>query len=503
MEADFAASELARMFASTPDVCFDVVGRPTSPSASASYEPSSSPWPKADGTITLLDGSAANTKSIALEYKRPHEGVHGLLTAMGQAYSYLHKGYHGAAIVIPKVYATHGSPGEFLRSALDYIDGSGAIGVFHYDVPDISSSTPFAGKLHCVRPMKLATLLSTPHIAAVPKTQWVHMREGSTTRDGFFRFLQVAKVLAADGTTVVPDVPHELIAAVGRIDPNRDAYSYLANTADERFLSRAWRQFWFQWIATRDVLTPWVRDDDGVYSPPGAFTRILRDDARGFSQIFEGRANGLKETICGLLNSGKINEATGWEMLAAGVESAFRTTKQGVRARAHSYREDLDSALAQLEWIDAEGHPTDHGYRFAAICERFNGANSPAAREYFGATLIQTGRYGSFLHYVYRLSEEKFQGDPLGFTRETPNGAPVFNEDSYSEYLQFIEDKMANDLRVIRKVSGRERPRQRTQFQAELTLLRNYGFISASRHRLGVGIPIDWDRVMDARNVKL
>jgi len=137
------------------------------------------------------------------------------------------------------------------------------------------------------------------------------------------------------------------------------------------------------------------------------------------------------------------------------------------------------------------------------ICERYGGANSSAAIEYVGASLLQTGRYGSFLHYVHRLSERKFASNPLEFIRTNSAGDPVFNEESYGEYLAYLEECLADELKVLRKVSGRSRPRVRTPFQAELTLLRNYGYVSKTRYRLGVGIPIDWEHVVEALNIDL
>lgn len=504
-EADFAASEVARMLVANPLLCYDAAGpSPTTVSTSASYEPSSAGWPKADGVVSVLEGGTTIQRDIALEYKRPQEGIHGLLTAIGQAHGYLHKGYNGAAIVIPARYTSLATPAEYVRDVLNEISGTRSIGVFSYDSPDTTSVTPFAGRIQCIRPLVFNTGDVRIRTAGQgPKTQWVHMREGSTIRDAFFRFLQMAKRLSADSTAVPPTLRPEIIAAISRLAPGKNPVEYITNTADNKFLTRVWQIFWLEWLATPEVLTPW-RLEAGVYSAPGAKTRILREDGAGFSVLWEGRINGLKETIAGMLNRGEITEPEGWELFIAGIKATGGgQNKQGVRERAHSYREDLDSALAQLQWIEVDGLPTDQGYRYMTICERYGGANSSAAIDYMGATLIQTGRYASFLHYVHRLSERKFADDPLAYTRTGPDGRPVFNEESYWEYLQDIETKFTNELRVMRKVSGRDRPRVRTTFQAELTLLRNYGFVSTARHRLGVGIPIDWEQVVQALNVEL
>lgn len=502
-EADFAASELARMFVADPKLCYPPASVPAGLSATAAYEPSGSVWPRADGLVSILEsGGAAVQREIALEYKRQGEGVHGLLTAIGQAQGYVCKGYHGAAIVIPSTYPSLATPADYVKGVLDKIGGSAAIGVFRYEPPDTSSATPFAGKLHCVRALQVSAVAPGVKAVAKPRTQWVHMREGSTTRDAFFRFLQCAKRLSAGSPATAPLLPKALVDAINRLAPGKDAAAYLANVADNKFLSQVWTAFWFECIATPAVLTPWVKVK-GVYQVPGAFTNVEKDDGTGKSQIFEGRADGLKETIVQQLNAGAINEDAGWEQLVAGIVRPGKQKKQGVRERAHSYREDLDSSLSHLNWIEADGRPTDAGYRYTTICERYGGANSLAAIDYLRATLIQTGRYASFLHYIHRLSERKFADDPLSFTKKDSKGKPVFTVKSYSEYLEYLEDRLTDELKVMRKVTGRSRPRYRTPFQAELTLLRNYGLVSKKRYRLGVGIPIDWEQVVKALNVEL
>lgn len=503
-EADFAASELARMFVGDTTLCYGPAGFAAGLSATASYEPSASPWPKADGLVSILEASSQRQMDVALEYKREQEGIHGLLTAIGQAQGYVHKGYNGAAIVVPNRYSSHDTPAAYVKDVLDKISSAQSIGVFGYEAPDTSSPTPFAGRIHCVRPLQLSASASPVGAAAGrPRTQWVHMREGSTTRDAFFRFLQTAKRMSATDEVPPINLPTGLVSAIGRIAPGKKPDWYLSNTADDKFLSRVWRAFWFDWVLTPEVLQPWKKVG-GKYVEPNAFTKIEKDDGSGKSQIFEGRRGSLKDSIVSQLNAGTINEAKAWEQFADGIPAApGRQNKQGIRDRAHSYREDLDSSLAQLKWIEPDGRPSDYGYHYATLCERFGGANSNAAIDYVGATLLQSGHYGSFLHYIHRLSERRFGADPLEYTERNSKGVPVFTEASYGRYLTDLESQLSDDLKVMRKVSGRARPRHRTPFQAELTLLRNYGFISKARFRLGVGIPIDWERVQDAMNIEL
>ncbi len=498
------------MFAADSALCYSGVAPGDIPafSACASNEPGQSAWPLADGVISLVPaGRGGKQANVALEYKRQSEGVHGLLTAIGQTLAYIHKGYNGAVMVIPREYSTLQNPADHVMSVLDTNDVGPSVGVFDYEMPDKTSAYPFENRLRCVRPLAVGkSKPGTTSPVGKPRTQWAHLREGSTTRDALCGYLQSAIRLS---TTGAPDnkygIPGKLAKAVKRLQPGTDPAKYLSYTSDDRLGSRIWRDFWFSRVATKDVLTPFVRDAKGQYSTPAAETRVRRDDDAGWSLIFEGRRNGLKETIVAELNAGNLSEDEAWEAMAVGFEMVGRQNKQGVRERAHSYREDVDSSLAQLHWIDAQDRPTDQGYRFVGLCERYGGPNSVAAKEYFGATLIQVGRFGSFLHYVHRLSEEMFGADPLAFTRKA-GGTPTFNEDSYWEYLGRVQRHLVEDLKVMNTGPKRRTKRKRTLFQAELTFLRKYGFIPKEvnrRYRLGVGLPINWVKVHEAMELQL
>jgi hypothetical protein len=65
-EADFAASEIARLFVADPLLCYEAAAVPASISASASYESSSAGWPKADGLISVLESGSNVQRDIAL-----------------------------------------------------------------------------------------------------------------------------------------------------------------------------------------------------------------------------------------------------------------------------------------------------------------------------------------------------------------------------------------------------------------------------------------------------
>ena len=102
IESAWAATELVSMFRGNIGYCFSTPPTTTALSIYASNE-SGRNWPISDGVIRI-ESTGQNSYDVALEYKRENEGLHGVLTALGQAHSYIHKEPSGSIIVIPRRY---------------------------------------------------------------------------------------------------------------------------------------------------------------------------------------------------------------------------------------------------------------------------------------------------------------------------------------------------------------------------------------------------------------
>jgi hypothetical protein len=226
IEASYAATEVVNHLLGTPGNCFQIPPVLGHLSGYAAREGRHT-WPHADGVIELAvaAGAGSTEYSIAMEFKRPNEGLHGVLTAIGQSHAYLRKGYAGSVMVIPSSYAGFADPGPYAKEVLDLTSKSEAIGVFTYSPPDMSKVSPFAGKLHIHRPLKIDS--APPIVAVLPhartETQWAHVREGSTDPDAFFKYLQTVKLLGGGGMEpILPGIPATMRAAIERVRPGAD-----------------------------------------------------------------------------------------------------------------------------------------------------------------------------------------------------------------------------------------------------------------------------------------
>lgn len=489
IEAAYAAAEVANLLSADPASCFATPPTVANLSAYATKE-GRHQWPHADGVIALaVAGTGAGAGAIrrynvALEFKRPNEGTHGLLTALGQTHAYIRKGYAGAVIVIPDGYPGLPHAGDYVREVLDLTSQATGIGVFSYSPPDMAAVSPFAGRLHLHRPL----VVDTPGVAPATQinrteTQWAHVREGSTEPDAFFRYLQAVKLLSGgDYAPDDPQIPAQLAAAVEANQPGAEPLKYFSNTVGDSLPERAWRHFWFGYVLHDDAILGWERDAAGAYHPNPTASLIQRSDGAGRKLFYVGRSDSIKNVLASELSAGTKTEA-----------DAARALVKKYRERAHSYREDIDSGCQHFGFVDDEGRLTDSGYRFVDACERFGSGNATLPRALFLDGLLGEGGFGALLHYIYRLSEARFAVDPLAFTVQNAAGAPVFQRPAY---LAWLENELATSLKVLRKVSSRGGT-PRKPLQAELSLLRNLGIVQPG-FRVGVGVPINWPALQDA-----
>ena len=330
------------------------------------------------------------------------------------------------------------------------------------------------------------TIKQSETVESYVKTLWAHLRDGSSEPDAFYKYCQIAKRLTgSDKDYRFPVLPLEMSSAVNSLSPGSDAYKYLSFSVGDSFLDMTWRAFWFSYIMNDSTL-PLYHYENGTYFLNRSTSSILRSDGTGYKRFFVGRSDSVKNKTVKELNDGKYTEEEAWKIYAS-----------NIRTRAHSYREDIDTGLASIGFITDDGKLTDLGYRFVDSCERTGTANSGIAREIFASSILQNGQLGAFLYYIHKLSEQKFQANPLAFTTPTTSGSYAFNQ---NEYKAWLEDCFQNELYIIRKVSARGGT-ARQPFQAEFAILRNLGYIKS--FRIGVGLEINWPRVQESMSFSL
>ena len=259
----------------------------------------------ADGVI-LAENSTHNDVKIAFEYKRPNEGVHGILTALGQSFAYLEKGYDASVMVIPEAYSSHSMPGQHVKRVLEATSPDVPISIYTYKTPNLSATRPFHGKLQCVRDISLPncrtiTRTTTAATTGNVSTLWAHMREGDEViLDAFFRFCQSVKVITATGEDLGGiNLPSELVAAIRRIDGNADPYKYLSNTPGDTISDKAWRYAWFNYYFWENLIPIWASSNPYVVNNTSTRIRISEESWQG---LFSGRSDSIKEKLVKKLN---------------------------------------------------------------------------------------------------------------------------------------------------------------------------------------------------------
>ena len=486
-EAAYASSEIADIISQNQRNFFGSIGSSGVWSVYSGRE-GDHKWPLADGVI-FAENTVVPAKKMAFEFKRPNEGVHGILTALGQSFAYLEKGYDASIIVIPECYTSHSEPGQHIKRVIDLAAPTIPIAIYTYSQPDLSATRPFFNRLSCIREIDLSqcTVLDRDGCDTVTNnftTLWAHMREGMSHPDAFFRYCQAVKIASVARENLSEIIlPEDLREAVQRKAPNCDPFKYLSNTAGDTIADIAWRYTWFNFYFHNELIP--IYNDTTTFSVNETPTKI-KIDADKFQNLFSGRVDSIKNKLSRELQNSHSEQdiKNAWEQYAA-----------KVRSDAHSYREVIDSGLYHIGFLAADGYLTELGYKFVEACERTGISYDGYALEILRSAILQNGQYGALLHYFYKLSQDKFQDELFAFSKKDSSGQYTFDKE---QYIEWIDDIFANELHISKKTTIRAGS-TRKPLQAELALLKKMGFVkSAGRgisYRVGVGLDIDWPRV--------
>ena len=362
-EAAYASSEIADIIQGKAVKFFGTLTAGGTWSLSAGREGSTA-WPLADGLIQAKNSKlTVQDVNIAFEYKRPNEGVHGILTAVGQSLAYLEKGYDASVICIPKIYTSHANPGVHVKNIIETTAPDAPITVYTYDTPNMANTRPFSKKLTCIRDIDLSKSIvyrssGAKKVSGQISTIWAHVREGMSHPDAFFRYCQGVKIISSIGEDKSKyTLPKEIIDAVKRVDPTADPWMYLSNTPGDSMSDMAWRYVWFNYYFWPGLMPLYTSKTP--YTVNDIETKI-RIDVTTKQKLFSGRSDSIKAKLVD-----KLNKTSGYTE-----DDAWEEYVKKVRKDAHSYREVIDSGLYQLGLLDADSLLTDYGYKYVNACEK-------------------------------------------------------------------------------------------------------------------------------------
>lgn len=483
-EAAYASAEIASMMQERQKHFFEGVGEECEWSLFAGRE-GGCQWPLADGVINATNKQTQ--LDFAFEFKRANEGVHGILTALGQSYAYLEKGYDASIMTFPSKYNSKSDPGQHIKRIIEATAPDVPIWIFTYDEPDLSATRPFHNKIQCVRENPWKTFKQIDHIAqnttSKITTLWAHVREGMSHPDALYRFCQAVKLETALDYNYSYGIPKELLDAISEIDNSADPFNFLSSTTSENtILEKAWRRVWFNYYFWNELIP--IFKSNTHYEVNDVPTKIMID-RDNYQNMFSGRVNSIKSKLVKSLKEGSITEKEAWKQYAI-----------KVRKDAHSYREVIDSGLFHIGFLSPDGSLTDLGYKYVAACEKKDSAYDPYPMEILRSSFLQNGQFAALLHYIFKYSEQLFDNDLYAFTVRDNRGALHFNQ---QEYLNELMRYFAEDLHIVQKSTLRA-DGTRKPFQAEIPIMKKLGLlrINSSTNtvfRLGTGLCIDWPLV--------
>ena len=480
IEATFAASELAAIFDEKQKKMFKIYKRPGEWTITARTA-SDRKWPFPDGMISASNGRKEDVQ-IALEYKRPNETVHGILTAIGQAFAYISKGYQGAVIVIPDSYPSCSDPAAQIINFINTANSKAPIGIYTYDAARIAADKIlFKSNLEEKRPLEFHSK-SIKKVDGISKdsTIWTHFREGSSEYDDIYKYCYTVKQLDESKPELFTEfsVPLELKEALKR-KKIKNPHTYLSNSvAVPTTKNRVWRAYWFKNMAHKGVLT--LYDKDGKKYKVHEENSKIRTLSGNFRAFFAKN----KKKLVDMLNEGIITEEEAWEQFA-----------ENIKNRAHSYRIDIETFTYGIGLVDSEFKLTELGYRYVNSCTSGDPFENLPKKIFAGACL-NNGNMNVFLQFLHRITENELSRDHLKWCNavKDKNGNIIdykFDEKSYTDDLEneFIK------LHIIKKTTSRS-GKKRPSLKAEICLLKMLE-ITDGKYRVGTGLPIDWGKVQN------
>ncbi len=491
-EAAYASAEIADILTQNQDAFFGKIGGKGGWTVYAGREKGYK-WPLADGVIEAENARVKEDVRIAFEYKRPNEGVHGILTAIGQSYAYLEKGYRAAIMAIPAQYSSHPTPGDHVRRVIEAVSPKCPISIYTYNSPDLSAKRPFQNHLTCIRDISLPKCpkIGTGKLSGAKSsvsTLWAHIREGMSHHDAFFRFCQAIKIVTTEsGTPPMPTLPRPLVEAVRSIKKDANPYYYLSYTKGDSVSDKAWRHLWFNYYFCKDVIPIYAKTKPYVVNRA---TTKIRIDGKQKQVLFSGRSDSIKDVLVARLNE----DDSPCKIAEAWIEYAKK-----VRKNAHSYREVIDSGLEHIGFIAGNSSLTNLGFKFVEACERINSPYSGIPQEILRGAFLQNGKFAALLHYIYKYSEDKFNEDFKAFSIAGEGGKLQFDQKAYIEWL---DDLFVNELHISKKTSERG-GKARRPLQAEFSLLKKLGLVNTTKSgnvafRVGMGLSIDWPCIQNS-----
>ena len=478
VEAAFAASELATFFDKKQKKMFEIFKRPGRWMITAGASPDKN-WPYPDGMISASNGKAIDVQ-IALEYKRPNEGVHGVLTALGQAFAYISKGYQGTAIVIPEDYPGCSNPATQIINFINCANSMAPIGVYTYKPNQIvPGSVSFKGNLEEKRTLKFHSG-KVKKVASTSRdsTLWVHFREGSSEYDDVYKYCYTARQLDETKRENFAryKIPPELKAALIRKGIT-EPYMFLSNSVnDSKAKNRTWRAFWFKYMAHCGALQ--------IYDKMGTTYKVHEDNSKikALSGKYRVFFTQNKKDLVNKLNAGTITEDNAWEKFA-----------ENVHNRAHSYRVDIEAFTYGIGFVNSDFKLTELGFRYINSCTSV-GPFSDLPKRIFAGACLNNGNMNVFLQFLHMVTEDNIKINHLKWTKELKDkgGNIIGYKFDEKEYCEDIENEFVK-LHIIKKTTGRG-GKKRPALKAEVRLLKMLE-ITDAQYRVGTGLPIDWGKV--------